>query len=364
MEQTLAKHQMENILAMLQEKEDFPQGEWGFTCLVGSGSDRRFFRICKKSDGPDQITSLFLAILPSFTNPRGLDEARSCYHIGLHLHALGVPVPKIYGYDEITGLIVLEDLGEKHFFDLMQDASVSRSEKMQYYRHAIEALAHFQIAGREGFVPGFCWDTVVYDKKVMLWESGYFENAFCRDYLGIENIDAAVDHEFQDLAARSCHVPDLYLMHRDFQSKNLMITEGKIRIIDFQGARFGPLAYDLASLLIDPYVVLDEDFQQELFWYYLDIVNTYDHVDQKQFTDGYYYLSLQRNLQILGAFAFLSKKKRKSAFSRYIEPALRSLGSHLHKPQGDSFPHLKKLLDLCRKSLDERNKVGINTKIP
>ncbi len=349
MEQIVAKHQMDNILALLQEKENYDKGRWRVECLVGSGSERKFFRIKQKFGCKDIPLAAFLAIMPSLSNSRGIKEARSYYRIGRHLHALDVPVPQIYGFDEITGLVLLEDLGDEHLYDVVQNSSSNNPLVIKLYHEAVEALVHLQLGGKEGFEPQFCWDTARYDNEVMLWESRYFLDAFCRKYLGIKEVEEEVHKELKCLAERSSAEPCVYLMHRDYQSKNLMVCNGKIRVIDFQGARFGPLAYDLASLLVDPYVNLDDDQQNELFSYYLSVLGKYPPIVIEKFIEGYFYLALQRNLQILGAFAFLSKKLHKMFFSQFIEPALESLRKHLDKPQGVFFPQLKALVDTCYK---------------
>lgn len=91
----------------------------------------------------------------------------------------------------------------------------------------------------------------------------------------------------------------------------------------------GPLGYDLASLLIDPYTVLPSSLQEELIQVYLDAVMALHPVDARQFRREYIFLALQRNLQIIGAFSFLSRVRGKLFFSRFIAPALTSLVERL-----------------------------------
>ena len=117
-----------------------------------------------------------------------------------------------------------------------------------------------QVRGAVSFDPKWCWDTPQYDRMLMLErESGYFLQAFWQDLLGMEE-PPGLQEEFFELADRAARIPAGYFLHRDFQSRNIMIHGGEACIIDFQGGRLGPLAYDLASLLIDPYVALPDDF--------------------------------------------------------------------------------------------------------
>jgi hypothetical protein len=116
-----------------------------------------------------------------------------------------------------------------------------------------------------------------------------------------------------------------------------------LRLIDFQGARLGPLGYDVASLLIDPYVDLDPADQEAALRHYLNLLRERLPLDTDAFLESYHYLALSRNLQILGAFAFLTRVKGKLSFARSIPPALAGLKRRLAIRQGD-FPRLSRLL--------------------
>ena len=126
-----------------------------------------------------------------------------------------------------------------------------------------------------------------------------------------------------------------------------MLHEDTVRVIDFQGGRLGPLGYDLASLLIDPYAGLSHTMQEELFSYYVSTAEPYGIIGE-DFSTGYTVLALQRNLQILGAFSFLSKVQGKHFFQQFIEPALQSLHERLAKPFFGDYPCLRKIAGECR----------------
>jgi len=132
-----------------------------------------------------------------------------------------------------------------------------------------------------------------------------------------------------------------------------MVTNGKVRIIDFQGGRLGPLGYDLASLLIDPYAQLPEQLQHKLFEHYLEHLCTYG-LDDLAFAKGYPSLALQRNLQILGAYAFLGFQKQKSFFKQFILPATISLHQRLAQPETKDYPQLQKLTDKIMALLEQK----------
>ena len=314
--------------------------------MAGDGSDRQFYRFVAGG------LSL-LAVLPSVSQAQGMAEARAADALGRHFFAQGAAVPRIYGFAEECGLLLFEDLGDTKLHDLVLQQGADAPEVDAYYRQALTALAHLQTETRDGFQPEWCWDTPCYDRELMLArESGYFQKALCEDFLGMRDLPQGLGREFVSLADRAMQEPADFILHRDFQSRNLMICGGKVRIIDFQGARLGPLGYDPASLLIDPYAGLSSARQQALLGCYLDALASHIPLDRGRFIEGYYYMALQRNLQILGAFAFLSKNKGKQFFRQFIKPAAATLHEHLAAPQGRDFPCLRTVVAQVRNFLE------------
>jgi N-acetylmuramate 1-kinase len=321
--------------------------------LSGDGSDRIFYRI-KNGSGKSII-----AVFPSPTMTQGFAEQISAFRIGVHLFDKNVVVPDIFAFDKEHGLLLFEDLGNVNLQSMVRNAN-SLNEVEGLYYQAIEGLIAFQLDGIDEFDSRFCWDTPFYDKQMMLErESGYFSQAFCRDYMGKIPDDPRLPGEFLAIAHRAAQEPNNYLLHRDFQSRNLMVYESRVRIIDFQGARIGPLGYDLASMLLDPYVELTDDFQAEMFNYYIECVSRKIALDRIQFAEGYFCLSLQRNLQIVGAFAFLSQVKGKIYFEQFMLPAVYSLQTLLSSSRGNRYPALTSLVDELVVELEKVQKMRI-----
>jgi aminoglycoside/choline kinase family phosphotransferase len=282
----------------------------------------------------------FIAIIASPFFDKALIEAKSTFRIGVHLFDIGVPVPEIFGFVPEDGAVLCADLGDTHLQEIVRGPGGDKKSE-NLYRQALDALVMLQVEGAKNFDLRFCWDTPFYNEKLMLErESDYFHRAFCRDFMGMIPDEPRITIEFQKIARRAGREPAEYLLHRDFQSRNLMVYKDKVYIIDFQGARMGPLAYDLASLLIDPYAGLSESQQQALYQYYFDSITQEIALDQDLFYEGFLHLALQRNLQILGAFAFLSQMKGKSFFRQYILPASYSLASLLGKIPSNPYPIL------------------------
>jgi aminoglycoside/choline kinase family phosphotransferase len=164
--------------------------------------------------------------------------------------------------------------------------------------------------------------------------------AFLNTYLGRSVSFADLAGEFAQLADRALAFGVNGFMHRDFQSRNIMIRNGTGVIIDFQGGRLGPIQYDLASLLIDPYVDLPQIVQDQLLAYCLQQIGVTRPVEPHRFRKGYHYCCLTRNLQILGAFGHLSKVKGKTQFDAYIPTAVRGLHQRLNRDSENEFPQL------------------------
>ena len=140
-----------------------------------------------------------------------------------------------------------------------------------------------------------------------------------------------------------------FFMHRDFQSRNIILMKKGFGIIDWQGARLGPLAYDLASLLIDPYVDLSLDERRQLYGHYLRSLRHLNKRSADNFEKSYPYIALLRNLQILGAFSYLSKVLGKSYFERYIPIAVKSLFRQLHEISDSRLSSLTNLVKIIGK---------------
>jgi aminoglycoside/choline kinase family phosphotransferase/dTDP-glucose pyrophosphorylase len=308
------------------------------TPIAGDGSDRHWYRAChgKRS----LVLSDHGICLAQSENHSQLQAFVS---IGAHLVSQKIAVPKVLGHDILSGQVALEDLGDVHLASVVHQTQNS-STLMTLYKKVIDRLIEFSQTGRLNFDTRWTCQTTAYSKELILEkECAYFMTAFIQGYLGREDTFESYAHEFDTIADNALeHCVD-GLMHRDLQSKNIMIHHDKIYFIDFQSARKGPLQYDLASLLIDPYVNLPKGIQEELVSYTLSRLEIVSTIEQNKFKRCYQYCCLTRNLQFLGAFAFLSRVKGKKRFESYIPRAVNSLKSNIQ--QLASLPTLKKLVN-------------------
>jgi len=286
--------------------------------IKGDGSDRLWFRAWhgKKSL---VISDHGICLAPS----ENLSQLQAFVNIGNHLSSKKIAVPKILGHDELSGQVALEDLGDIHLASMVNQ---NQSTPIDIYKKVINRLIEFSQTGIQNFDTNWTCQTASYSKELILEkECAYFMTSFVRDYLGKNLEFEPYAHEFAMIADNALKYSFDGLMHRDMQSKNIMIHNKNIYFIDFQSARKGPLQYDLASLLIDPYVKLPDIIQKELLGYTMSRLGIDSKEKKCEFEECYKFCCLTRNLQFLGAFAFLSRVKGKKNFESYILPAVGSL---------------------------------------
>jgi len=307
--------------------------------LEGDGSDRRWFRLTSS-----QNNSLILAD-HGIRETLLTNETDSFIAIGKHLHSKGLPVPRIILHDSFSGLVFLEDLGDTKLQNIIIDSG-NRSEILSWYKQVIDLLVKLSITGKKGFDTSWTYQSPYYNADLILEkECRYFTDSFLRGYLNKEIYFEEFKNEFVKIASRAMEHQVAGFMHRDMQSRNIMVRDGKIYFIDFQGGRIGPLQYDLASLLIDPYVSLPSGMRLELLDYCARMISSAIGIDADKFCICFKYCSIARNLQILGAFGHLSRVKGKTFFEKYIPAALTTLKESFEQLEILEFPKLKSLID-------------------
>ena len=306
--------------------------------LSGDGSDRRWYRI---KDGKRSIVMADHGLRRS----EATQEVDAFVAIGKHLKSSGVPVPEIYSYDTFSGLVFMEDVGDQSLQAAVHKTNGSQNAIIDLYRPVIRQLVNMSISGATGFQIGWTWQTAAYDRELILEkECRYFIDAFLHNYLGIAIGFDTLAEDFDRLAFLVSRYGTRGFMHRDMQSRNIMVKDGDIYFIDYQGGRIGPLEYDLASLLIDPYVKLPESVRSHLLDECVQHLASLHDIDSDRFRTGFRYCCLTRNLQVLGAFGYLSRVKGKTYFEAYIPAAVNTLLNNLSDERGEEFPELKKVI--------------------
>ena len=324
------------------------------THLAGDGSDRKWRRLSTSSN------SVILAD-HGIVGSEKRSETASFIRIGHHLAAKKIPVPVIYAADEFSGLVLMEDLGDLHLQALVT-ASKDHNKIVTFYRQVIDQLILLSMAGYQNFDPKWTFQTEYYDQKLILEkECRYFMEAFINATMEMDASYQDLKVEFETLADMTIEHAVTGLIHRDCQSRNIMWYNNQSYFIDFQGARIGPIQYDLASLLIDPYVSLDQNMQDQLLDYYDQKIAARAPKWRGKWQMGYTCCRLTRNLQILGAFGYLSRVKGKPFFAGFIPKAVETLKKSLNTQKIADLGRLTELVNQIPESKYSRANIGGQT---
>jgi aminoglycoside/choline kinase family phosphotransferase len=321
---------------ILLTKERFPKtgnGNAAVTPLEKGGSERNFYRI---RFGDESM------IFVKYSSNK--EENRHYVDIALFLNGAGVPVPEIYQHDPEDGLIWMQDLGEQ---DLWSFRNVSWPPRRALYESTLDGVLRMHSQATELASGADLRLERVFDTDLYLWEQGYFFENCLGNYFQTSESELAELAALPALrgAAEALAVRPRVLVHRDFQSQNVMINEGTAWLIDFQGMRYGLAQYDLASLLYDPYVALTSDERCELLAFYKKRLEQLGISVESDFDEVFRWCALQRLMQALGAYGFLGLKKNRPDFLTHTPVALRSL-LEVASALGGLAPLVKKLNSL------------------
>lgn len=297
------------------------------THIATGGSDRSFYRV----EPLDGRTSAVVCVTPSRV------EFINYIAIGQFLKSRALPVPTLHAWSDTTGLAVLQDAGRQALQHVVLEHGAGGEATFDAYRKVLLTLGQLQMIDGDGCCAEMT--SRPFSETDLRWETEYFRENFLGRHLGWDlSSDAALTAEFEWLAQRvlrETRVP----MHRDFQSQNVFLEGEQVWILDFQGARLGPLQYDLASLLRDPYVSLPADVEHRLLMLYYAEAMPFPTVGWDEFRETYALVSLQRLMQALGAYGFLGLVKSKPWFRKWMSPALALLWRALGEVEG--LPRLR-----------------------
>lgn len=294
--------------------------------LPSRGSDRAFYRL--QSNGRSAILAVHGVQRP---------ENDSYAPLAAALSEAGVSVPTVFAQSAADRWIALDDLGEDDLLAMLRAAPKDRWESM--YTPVLDTVAALHARGRERFRDGRDAHLLqqAFSPDVYRWERELFANHILRNRLHLD--ESAIAAITDEIAA--CADPLLgatpVLVHRDLQSTNVFLRNGRAWLIDFQGVRFGAAAYDLASLLCDPYIGLPDDLRRRLLERYATLV-PWGQETLRLFP----YAAVQRLVQALGAYGRLSALPGTARFAQHIAPASRILLEILDGLPG--FPLLRECL--------------------
>ena len=315
--------------------------------LTGDASNRRYYRLHLTSGS---IPSLILMQLADPEGFKASEEAVSgaanevtelpFVNVLTHLSQVNIPVPFLHYYDEQAGLLYLEDFGD---VTLAQACLENNSIALEdLYSMAIDLLVQIHLRSTFPKNPSCLAFHREFDVPLLMWEFDHFLEFGIEARQGrpmLEEDKNAVQAEFRKIAELVAMQPHVFT-HRDYHSRNLMVDGDRLGVIDFQDALMGPATYDLASLLKDSYIELDEGLIVRLIDRYLEgmcagleLSTQQDMMltDRLAFRRLFDLTSIQRNLKAAGRFVYIDRVKHNPKFLADIPRTLGYVGNNLQK---------------------------------
>ncbi len=249
-----------------------------------------------------------------------------------HFRRHGLPVPEIYAEDLDQGAYLEEDLGDTTLFEFLSQNRAGENiapQALEAYRKVVAELPRFQIEAGRDLNYKVCYPRASFDRQSIAWDLNYFKYYFLR-LAGIPFNEQALEDDFDCLTTFLLSAPSDYFLYRDFQSRNVLLKNGRPFFLDYQGGRKGALQYDIASLLYDAKADLPPELRQQLLDLYIEKVGGFIKLDREAFLHHYYAYVYVRILQALGAYGFRGFYERKAHFLQSVPYALKNLRWLLH----------------------------------
>lgn len=313
----------------------FPGKDFSFVPASSDASFRRYFRVTWQ----DASTAIVMDAPPA------QEDVHPWLHVQQLFHAAGASVPDVIAQDIEQGFLLISDLGVTTYLDVLRDATPQQAQP--HYLAALETLVDIQRASKTGALPD-------YDRALLKRELDLFPDWYVTRHLGVTIQDVQrqqLGEVFARILVVNLSEPKVYV-HRDYHSRNLMLpvandaNRGKPGVIDFQDAVYGPISYDLVSLLKDAYIEWEEE--QTLDW----LIRYWEkarkagipiNADFAVFHRDYEWMGVQRHLKVLGIFARLYHRDGKDGYLKDMPLVAKYLRAAVSRY--DELTPLRKLLD-------------------
>lgn len=304
--------------------------------LSGDASDRQYVRVVL-SGGESMVLAVHAGAIDFATLPFA--------QVAGLLQQIPLPVPAILGHSDAHGVVAQEDLGDVTLQAHLGTAQVQ--ERTARYREAVTLIERLQRRGAALTSKEYLPYRVTFDVEKLSWELGFFVRHFVEAHRGAMLSTAerqVLDEEWAWIAGALASEPRV-LCHRDFHSRNLMVRNGTLYVIDFQDARLGPDTYDLVSLLRDSYVDVPGETLDDLVSFFLALKGN---PDREPFRSRFDLMAVQRNLKALGTFGYQATAKGNRVYLQHIPRTLRYVRENLH-----AHPRFSRLLEVLSPHLEE-----------
>ncbi len=319
-----------------------------------SGSNRKYYRL--SSDGISVIG----------VHGESLNENRAFVSIARHFHKLGLNTPELYIVSNDEMFYLQEDLGNTILFEEIKGGrltGVFSVEEKELLHKTISLLPDLQIKGGKDLDYSVCHPLSEFNHRSIFWDLNYFKYNFLKT-TEMDFQEDLLENDFEKLANDLLDGESDSFLYRDFQSRNVMMKDGKPYFIDFQGGRKGPIYYDVASFLWQAKANFPNELRYELITTYINSLKKYRDIDTAYFIKKLRIFVLFRTLQVLGAYGFRGYFEKKPHFIQSIPYALNNLRDLL-KDGFDEYQYLNKILhDMVNlKQFADTQKQGLRVRV-
>ena len=340
--------------------------------IAESGSARKYFRII--TDNKSLIG----------TYSSNIEENEAFLAFSKHFYNLGLNVPEVFAVNEERTCYLQSDFGDDNLFAHVQKALMANNvsalrpfERPQgpqaqgpldngpstgsgtlasysenvinLYKKALGHLVKLQVLGHHGLDYSKAYPTERFDRQAIIDDLNYFKYYFVKPHEEIDFNETRLGKDFEAFADFVSQAPCDFFMYRDFQSRNIMVKDGELYFIDFQGGRKGPLNYDVVSLLYQVKAQIPQATRDELVNYYKAELSQYMNPEAIKFDTYQPYFVYLRLMQVLGAYGFRGLIQKKSHFIESIPYALREIEALSKAAPLTSYPELQSVISQLNK---------------
>ena len=344
---------IQNILAELTRS--IGETPYEIQSIAESGSARKYFRIITWNGG----------LIGTYSN--NVEENEAFLTFSKHFHDLGLNVPEVFAVNAERTCYLQSDFGDDNLFAHVQKALMVGGfgeNVIQLYKQALCHLVKLQVLGHKGLdyskaYPTERFDRVLghqgldyskaypterFDRQAIIDDLNYFKYYFVKPHEEIDFNETRLGKDFEAFADFVCQAPCDFFLYRDFQSRNIMVKDGELYFIDFQGGRKGPLNYDVVSLLYQVKAQIPQAIRDELVNYYKAELSQYMSPEAVKFDTYQPYFVYLRLMQVLGAYGFRGLIQKKSHFIESIPYALKELNAWNETHPLDKYLELQHVL--------------------
>lgn len=303
--------------------------------LTGSGSNRRYYRL--EGNG-----GIYIGVIGE-----SVEENKAFIKLANHFADRNLPVPRVVAVTPQRDAYLQDYLGDTLLFDAIAEGRASgvfSDEEKRLLSMSIRSLADIQYRGTEGLDFNVCFPLPEFCRRTVMWDLNYFKYNFLK-LSGLYFNESRLEDDFERLADYLLSEEYSTFMYRDFQSRNVMIKDGRPWFIDFQGGRKGPAHYDVASFLWQAKANIPSALREELIDEYLDSASRYAAIDRDKFKERLQHVVLFRLMQVLGAYGFRGLFEKKVHFLESIPPALYKVKELLEANDFRQYPTLVSTLE-------------------